>query len=104
MSLAQKKIFTSTRSFSSLAATSVLLLSLVFSQLIDESTITWQVVIALIALAIGIPHGALDHLVTLPRSSIVKMTLFIALMLQLQSLQFGQFLTGILPALSLWWL
>jgi Brp/Blh family beta-carotene 15,15'-monooxygenase len=33
----------------------------------------------LIALAIGIPHGALDHLVTLPRSSIVKMTLFIAL-------------------------
>ena len=79
MSLAQKRIFTSTRSFSSLAATSVLLLSLVFSQLIDESTITWQVVIALIALAIGIPHGALDHLVTLPRSSIVKMTLFIAL-------------------------
>jgi Brp/Blh family beta-carotene 15,15'-monooxygenase len=79
MSLAQKRIFSYTRSFSSLAATSVLLLSLVFSQLIDESTITWQVVIALVALAIGIPHGALDHLVTLPRSSIVKMTLFIAL-------------------------
>ena len=79
MSLAQKRIFTSTRSFSSLAATSVLLLSLVFSQLIDESTITWQVVIALIALAIGIPHGALDHLVTLPRTSVLKMTLFIAL-------------------------
>jgi len=79
MSLAQKKIFTSTRSFSSLAATSVLLLSLVFSQLIDQSTITWQVVIALIALTIGIPHGALDHLVTLPRTSVLKMTLFIAL-------------------------
>ena len=79
MSLAQKRIFSYTRSFSSLAATSVLLLSLVFSQLIDESTITWQVVIALIALAIGIPHGALDHLVTLPRTSVLKMTLFIAL-------------------------
>jgi Brp/Blh family beta-carotene 15,15'-monooxygenase len=79
MSLAQERIFTSTRSFSSLAATSVLLLSLVFSQLIDESTITWQVVIALIALAIGIPHGALDHLVTLPRTSVLKMTLFITL-------------------------
>lgn len=79
MSLAQKRIFCNTRSFSSLAATSVLLLSLVFSQLIDESTITWQVVIALIALAIGIPHGALDHLVTLPRTSVLKMTLFIAL-------------------------
>jgi Brp/Blh family beta-carotene 15,15'-monooxygenase len=47
--------------------------------LIDESTITWQVVIALIALAIGIPHGALDHLVTLPRSSVIRMTLFIAI-------------------------
>jgi Brp/Blh family beta-carotene 15,15'-monooxygenase len=79
MSLAQKKIFINTRSFSSLATTSVLLLSLLFSQLIDESTITWQVVIALIALAIGIPHGALDHLVTLPRSSALKMTLFIAI-------------------------
>jgi Brp/Blh family beta-carotene 15,15'-monooxygenase len=79
MSLAQKRIFCNTRSFSSLAATSVLLLSLAFSQLIDESTITWQVVIALIALAIGIPHGALDHLVTLPRTSVLKMTLFITL-------------------------
>ena len=37
----------------------------------------WQVVIALLALAVGIPHGALDHLVTLPRSQPVKMTLFI---------------------------
>jgi len=50
-----------------------------YFQLIDESTITWQVVIALIALAIGIPHGALDHLVTLPRSSVIRMTLFIAI-------------------------
>ncbi len=79
MSYTQKKIFTATRSFSSLATISVLLLSLLFSQLIDESTITWQVVIALIALAIGIPHGALDHLVTLPRSSVMRMTLFIAI-------------------------
>ncbi|KRO42530.1 MAG: hypothetical protein ABR61_03835, partial [Actinobacteria bacterium BACL2 MAG-120813-bin23] len=79
MSLAQKRIFSNTRSFSSLATTCVLLLSLLFSQLIDESTITWQVVIALIALAIGIPHGALDHLVTLPRSSVIRMTLFIAI-------------------------
>jgi len=78
MSLAQKRIFYNTRSFSSLATISVLLLSLLFSQLIDESTITWQVVIALIALAVGIPHGALDHLVTLPRSSALRMILFIA--------------------------
>ncbi len=37
----------------------------------------WQVVVALLALAVGIPHGALDHLVTLPRSQPMKMALFI---------------------------
>jgi Brp/Blh family beta-carotene 15,15'-monooxygenase len=37
----------------------------------------WQVVIAVIALAIGIPHGALDHLVTLPKAQPKKMALFI---------------------------
>jgi Brp/Blh family beta-carotene 15,15'-monooxygenase len=35
------------------------------------------VVVALLALAVGIPHGALDHLVTLPRSSTKKMAIFI---------------------------
>jgi Brp/Blh family beta-carotene 15,15'-monooxygenase len=52
---------------------------LAFAQFIEETSITWQVVIALIALAIGIPHGALDHLVTLPRSSAKKMALFISI-------------------------
>ena len=37
----------------------------------------WQVVIAVIALAIGIPHGALDHLVTLPKAEPKKMAIFI---------------------------
>ena len=37
----------------------------------------WQVIIAVIALAIGIPHGALDHLVTLPKTEPKKMALFI---------------------------
>jgi Brp/Blh family beta-carotene 15,15'-monooxygenase len=37
----------------------------------------WQVVIAVIALAIGIPHGALDHLVTLPKAQPKKMAIFI---------------------------
>jgi Brp/Blh family beta-carotene 15,15'-monooxygenase len=37
----------------------------------------WQVVIAVVALAIGIPHGALDHLVTLPKAQPKKMALFI---------------------------
>ena len=37
----------------------------------------WQVVVAIIALAIGIPHGALDHLVTLPKAAPLKMASFI---------------------------
>jgi Brp/Blh family beta-carotene 15,15'-monooxygenase len=39
----------------------------------------WQVVVAVIALAIGIPHGALDHLVTLPKSQPTKMAIFIVI-------------------------
>lgn len=39
----------------------------------------WQVVVAVIALAIGIPHGALDHLVTLPKAQPKKMAIFIAI-------------------------
>jgi Brp/Blh family beta-carotene 15,15'-monooxygenase len=37
----------------------------------------WQVVLALIALAIGTPHGAVDHLITVPKFRFIKMTLFI---------------------------
>ena len=66
------------RKYSRFAVGFAILLSLAFSRFIEETSITWQVVIALIALAIGIPHGALDHLVTLPRSSVKKMALFIS--------------------------
>ena len=37
----------------------------------------WQVWLAVIALAVGIPHGALDHLVTVPSMEKGKMALFI---------------------------
>jgi Brp/Blh family beta-carotene 15,15'-monooxygenase len=65
------------RKYSRYAVAIAIVLSFIFAQLIEDSSITWQVVIALVALAIGIPHGALDHLVTLPRSSAKKMALFI---------------------------
>jgi Brp/Blh family beta-carotene 15,15'-monooxygenase len=77
MSSAQAKIFDSTRRFSSAAVALVVFLSVFLSKVIESSSITWQVVVALIALAVGIPHGALDHLVTLPRASISRMTIFI---------------------------
>lgn len=65
------------RKFSRFAIGFAIALSFIFAQLIESSDITWQVVVALIALAVGIPHGALDHLVTLPRTSSAKMALFI---------------------------
>ena len=65
------------RKYSRYAVGLAIVLSFAFARIIEESAITWQVVVALIALAIGIPHGALDHLVTLPRSSAKKMALFI---------------------------
>ena len=51
--------------------------SLVASQLIGSKDLTWQVAIALFALAVGIPHGALDHFVTVPRTNKKIMTTFI---------------------------
>jgi Brp/Blh family beta-carotene 15,15'-monooxygenase len=50
-----------------------------FSELLNASSMGWQVVIAVIALAIGIPHGALDHLVTLPKAQPKKMAIFIVI-------------------------
>ena len=67
------------RKYSRFAVAIAIVLSFIFAQLIEDASITWQVVIALVALAIGIPHGALDHLVTLPRSSAKKMVLFIVI-------------------------
>jgi Brp/Blh family beta-carotene 15,15'-monooxygenase len=70
-------LFRQVRLFSSLAAAAGILLTLIFSELLDSSSLGWQVVIAIIALAIGIPHGALDHLVTLPKAAPLKMAAFI---------------------------
>jgi Brp/Blh family beta-carotene 15,15'-monooxygenase len=70
-------LFKQVRLFSSIAAAVGVLLSLIFSELLNTSSMGWQVVVAIIALAIGIPHGALDHLVTLPKAAPLKMAAFI---------------------------
>ena len=72
-------LFKQVRFFSSVAAAIGILLSLIFSGLLQTSSMGWQVVVAVIALAIGIPHGALDHLVTLPKSQPSKMAIFIVI-------------------------
>jgi Brp/Blh family beta-carotene 15,15'-monooxygenase len=72
-------LFKRVRFFSSIAAAVGILLTLIFSELLNASSMGWQVVVAIIALAIGIPHGALDHLVTLPKAQPKKMAIFIAI-------------------------
>jgi Brp/Blh family beta-carotene 15,15'-monooxygenase len=71
------RLFSQVRSFSSVAVISAIVLAVGFSQFLGENSIHWQVAIAVIALAAGIPHGALDHLVTLPKSKPTVMALFI---------------------------
>ena len=70
-------LFKRVRLFSTISVILGILLSLLFSDLLGDSSMGWQVVIAVIALAIGIPHGALDHLVTLPKAEPKKMAIFI---------------------------
>ena len=53
--------------------------SMVASQLIGSKDLTLQVAIALFALAVGIPHGALDHFVTVPRTNKKIMFIFISI-------------------------
>jgi len=71
-------LFDRVRTFSTISVSLAILISLFFSDLFGEGSMGWQVIIAVVALAIGIPHGALDHLVTLPKSEPKKMALFIA--------------------------
>jgi Brp/Blh family beta-carotene 15,15'-monooxygenase len=73
------RLFHHIRTFSSIAVIAAIFFSVIFSQFLGDSSIHWQVVIAVAALALGIPHGALDHLVTLPKSKPLVMALFIAI-------------------------
>jgi Brp/Blh family beta-carotene 15,15'-monooxygenase len=70
-------LFTRVRLFSTISVILAILASLFFSDLLGVGSMGWQVVIAVVALAIGIPHGALDHLVTLPKAQPKKMAIFI---------------------------
>ena len=79
MESAKSKTFSSVRRFSTISVIIVSALSLIFASWLGKESLNWQVAIAIFALAVGIPHGALDHLVTLPRSNPLKMTIFIAI-------------------------
>ena len=72
-----KSVFNSVRSFSTLAAISAIIISGLFTLLNFGESLGWQVGLAVLALAIGIPHGAVDHLVALPATSKPKLALLI---------------------------
>jgi Brp/Blh family beta-carotene 15,15'-monooxygenase len=77
MNQVASRLFNQVRLFSNLAAIFAILVSVLFQGAIDSGDLSWQVVLSILALAIGIPHGAVDHLVTIPRSSRTKFILFI---------------------------
>ncbi|MEY3279871.1 MAG: hypothetical protein RIR63_1063 [Actinomycetota bacterium] len=72
-----KAVFNSVRSFSTLAVIVATIISGVFNFFAFGESLGWQVGLAVIALAIGIPHGAVDHLVALPATSKPKLALLI---------------------------
>ena len=71
------RLFDRVRTLSSAAVAIATVLSLLFSQWLGADSLGWQLVLAIIALGIGIPHGAMDHLVTLPKSAPVRMAIFV---------------------------
>jgi Brp/Blh family beta-carotene 15,15'-monooxygenase len=72
-------LFRRVRLFSSAAVALATVLSLIFSASLGSDSLNWQIVMAALALAVGIPHGALDHLVTLKNSAPLRMAFFILL-------------------------
>jgi Brp/Blh family beta-carotene 15,15'-monooxygenase len=73
-----KQVFNSVRSFSTLAATIAIIISGIFTLFNFGESLGWQVGLAVFALAIGIPHGAVDHLVALPATSKPRLAALIA--------------------------
>ena len=71
------RLFNWVRNFSTLAVLTAIVSSVIFSNFLGQTSMGWQVTFAAVALAIGIPHGALDHLVTLPRTKPKTIVLFI---------------------------
>ena len=51
-----------------------------------EITLSIQLVIALVALLVGIPHGAIDHLISIPRSDTKRFYLYIAIYIAIAAL------------------
>lgn len=76
MLLSEKKLLVQLRTFSRYSIVLGLFISVPLSFFFPDD-LTWQIVLALIALTVGIPHGAVDHIVTVPKFQPLKMALFL---------------------------
>jgi len=72
-------VYTWARRISRYGVIAVLVLLAALYILGVEITLSVQLVIALVALLVGIPHGAIDHLITIPRSDTKRFYLYIAI-------------------------
>jgi Brp/Blh family beta-carotene 15,15'-monooxygenase len=73
------QIYQGSARFSRVTAAAAIFLFAGLQAMNFEITIKAQVVLAVIALAIGIPHGAIDHLITIPRDSRERFILFVTI-------------------------
>jgi len=78
MTRSATEVFSRIRFISTASVLAVVAATLVLQGLGYSGSALWQVWLAVIALAIGIPHGALDHLVTVPGMQPAKMALFVS--------------------------
>lgn len=79
MSQTLSQVYQGSARFSRVTAAAAILLFTGLQITNFEITMKAQVVLAVIALAIGIPHGAIDHLITIPCDSTKKFIAFIAI-------------------------
>ena len=79
MSQTLSRIYQGSARFSRITAATAILLFAGLQATNFEITMKAQVVLAVIALAIGIPHGAIDHLITIPRDSRARFILFVTI-------------------------
>jgi Brp/Blh family beta-carotene 15,15'-monooxygenase len=77
MSQGAKSVYNGVRSFSSSAVAAGLLIALVLSAAGTSKNLTWQVLLALVAIAAGIPHGAVDHLIAIGSKSKIKLAIIV---------------------------
>lgn len=77
MLLSEKKLLVQLRTISRYSIVLGLFISVPLSFFFPND-LTWQLVLALVALTVGIPHGAVDHIVTVPKFQPLRMALFLA--------------------------